>query len=179
MLILYSHLSFNKIIQSLYDFSWAWLAPRLNASTYLFALALALGTLVLKPTAWASPLLSLSRFFSLLSSPYQDFLKSHHLKCTLNILLPYNMFNVILLFSFFWHNKPSMHESSPIHSQLKSYSDYANLVFFLILLVIFHIHISISSLCEVSPILPCVEPLFTSLCYSEVYHLYITFLFNA
>jgi hypothetical protein len=54
-------------------------------------LHLSLGTIVLKPSIWHSPLLSPLKSFSMLSSLCQAFLKSHHLDCTFNVLLSYNI----------------------------------------------------------------------------------------
>jgi hypothetical protein len=45
-------------------------------------------------------------------------------------------------------SKPSLLGTSPIHSLFKSHANYAHLVCFLILLVIFYIHITISSFVE-------------------------------
>lgn len=91
--------------QSLYNFSWAWLVPRLSASTYFFTLAL-----IPRATSLLLDLLLCSVLRSHLPcySPYQAFLKPHILsvhwisssleydQCPSNFLKPHIMSNTLL-----------------------------------------------------------------------------------
>jgi hypothetical protein len=66
--------------------------PLTKCKNLLFFLALVTWS------SWCSPLLSTLKPFFLLSSPYQAFLKSQHLECTLDILILLNMINGVQIY---------------------------------------------------------------------------------